>query len=167
MFIQHIKEARFIIKELSNFFEKNNINYWLARGVLRHYVVKNEFGSKQSDIDFHIWKEDKDKILHLKKQIEMLGYSFHHKNRYWNYKMVLTKVVEEEKIDVELVLLFKNGKNKEKTWHQSKNNMFCCPAKLFSNKAKLKYFGINIAVPSPPEEYLKEVYGSKWREENN
>lgn len=164
MAIQHINEAIEIVKEITALLERYGVNYWICRGLLRHFMVTGAFGEIQSDIDFHIWATEQDKLLQMRDKLATLGYQVLNRQ---NYKIAFYKMVDSERIEIEFVFLFINERNNEKTWHQSRGNMFCCPTDVFNNAESKDFYGTQVRVPSPPEKYLEEVYGSNWRSEIN
>lgn len=135
--------------------ESLKIDYWLGRGVLRQQYLTGQVGDRQSDLDVHIWAEDREKVR------EKLGHIFSSLNFNENnnepYKLAYAN--DENDRIVEFMLLFRDG---DAVYHTRRNGVhLACPKKCFeTTDAKIEVAGVQFNAPAYIEEYLKGVYGS-------
>lgn len=141
------------LKTTVGFLEKEGIDYWLGRGLFRHFTLHKEFRNKLSDIDFHVWVNDRPKVQQLLHKLREAGYRI---KADWDYKANFTT---PSKVDVEIVYLFRDD---EEVYHESKGRHPRCSVGCFGDR-KINIFGVNVRVPN--EEYLPQVYGENWKEE--
>lgn len=150
-----------VFREMVGTLEAAGISYWVARGVLRHFTLRQEFGDKQGDIEFHVLREDEDKVWELVDVLATKGY----RAVDWKgdqtgdyYKIPLLK----GNVPVELVFLDVSG---DKLYHRAGGagqTRFHCERGVFGDRRR-EMFGVSVRVPE--DQYLSQVYGDKWREE--
>lgn len=133
--------------------EKEGIDYWLGRGLFRHFTLHKEFGNKLSDIDFHVWVDDRPKVQHLLDELKKVGCRI---NANRDYKANFTT---PSGVDVEIVYLFQDDKE---AYHKSKGRYLKCSFDCFKER-RIDIFGVNVRVPE--KKYLPQVYGENWRKE--
>src|SRR6185369_10023998 len=109
-----------LLHQIIPLLEELGVNFWLGRGVLRHWILQKEIGDKQSDLDFHIWEKDKDILKRLVKSFA--GYNFSTKH----YKSTLTN--RDEKLQVEFMYLWNYSANPNLVYHERRNGKFYFPA---------------------------------------
>ena len=54
--------------------DSTEVDYWLARGVLRNLYITGNVGDKNSDLDFHIWEKDRHKVKDILQPLFMSKY---------------------------------------------------------------------------------------------
>lgn len=132
------------------------VEYWLGRGVLRQVFLTGHVGDKQSDLDIHIWTEDREKVRQkVGPVLTKLGFN---ENNNESYKLAYTN--DDNGRIVEFMLLFRDG---DVVYHTRRNGVRLeCPKRCFeTTNEKIEVAGILIPAPAFTVEYIGNVYGHK------
>lgn len=129
------------------------IDYWLGRGVLKQVYLTGEVGNMQSDLDIHIWAEDRNKVKQKLGPI-LAKFNFNENNNE-QYKLAYTD--GKNHWVIEFVLLFQDG---DIVYHTKRNGVHLeCPKKCFdATNEKIEVAGVQINAPAFIEDYIKGIY---------
>lgn len=149
-----IKKIRSSFFEIISFLDRNNINYWVGRGLVQ-MIEKKLIEDKPitHDIDFHVLYNDREKLL------EYL--------RSENYKITDSKdykiqiLGKSDNRRIEFVFLFPEGDRF--LYHKDKGSKFSCPIELFGDQNVI-IKNIKVRIPHPPQDYLDYVYQENLEE---
>lgn len=119
----------YLWKKATSLLGELNISWWLGRGVLRNFYLTKEIGDKNSDLDFHIWSEDK-RIL--KAKLEPVFSSEGYQVQDPDYKIAFYKPPEKHEFFVEFMLLIEDPSNPEFVYHARRNDKKYAPKVCFS-----------------------------------
>ena len=96
---------------MKNFFEKNNIDYWLDTGTLLGAVRDKKFITWDYDIDFGIWQKDILKIFDHSKELEKFGYEV----CYFQIEMCIKIIRKNSEVDLNIYAL--ENESATRVWH--------------------------------------------------
>ena len=146
-----------VLKEVVNLLAAHKLRYWLGRGRFQWWAVHHEFGDHDSDIDFHIFREDEKVLRKLLPKLEKRGYRITQKAAH---KISLIKA----NTAVEFVFLDLDATGEGVRYHETvepSRKRFICPETLFRDWT-VTIGGVEVRIPE--EEYLPCVCGPRWRE---
>ncbi len=147
-----------VLKEVVEFIETRQINYWLGRGRFRHFTLTGEFGDTESDIDFHVLRGAEAALRTALP--ELLRRQYIIEDGVARHKLALRKGT----VAIEFVYLDQVRGNPLAFYHETVyplRKRFICPANVLGQR-RIQMFGVLVRVPE--EEYLPCIYGLEWRE---
>ena len=134
------------------------IDYWLGRGLFRHFSLTGEFGDQQSDIDFHVHRRDEKRLAEVVKDLSGLGFSV-----TW-YEVGQHKLsLGRGSTAVEFMFLDGDPDDELMLFHRTAfpPATYYCAKDAFGGRT-IDMFGITIRVPD--DAYLPATFGSQWRD---
>ena len=145
------------MREVVAHLERARLDYWLGRGVFRHYRLLGEFGEEQNDLDFHVLKVHRRRISTLVESLCGEGY-VKVPWRDLGYKIPLRK----GSVPVELIFLERKAGTLYFRAGGVGQKRYSCPISVYGTR-QLEICGIRARVPE--DEYLPLVYGPNWEAE--
>ena len=143
-----INKIRSSFFEIISFLDKNNIKYWVGRGLVEMIANKLiEDEPVKHDIDFHVLHQDSKRLL---KFLQLEGYEIKNSK---DYKIQILGKSDNRRI--EFVFLFPEGNRF--LYHKDKGQKFSCPKELFGNESII-IKDAKVKIPSPPKNYLECIY---------
>jgi hypothetical protein len=143
-----IKNIRPSFFEIISFLDKNDLNYWVGRGLIQMIAKKLiEDEPVNHDIDFHILYQDRERLI---ENLKLEGYKITDSK---DYKMQILGKSDNRRI--EFVFLFPEGNRL--LYHRDKGLKFSCPTELFGDEY-VTITNIKVKVPSPLQDYLDCIY---------
>lgn len=146
-----------LLSEVVPWLEESGIDYWLGRGVLRHWTLTKEIGDGQSDLDFHVWERDKNVLGKLQQFYS--NYEFHTRS----YKTTFTN--RENQSQIEFMYLWKYPANPDLVYHERDHGKykFYFPSECVQSFEIIEIDGIKVRTPVHIEKYISGLYGPDWR----
>lgn len=123
-----------LLKRVNDFFEKNEITYYLAGGNTLGAIRHKGFIPWDDDIDLYIKKSDFEKLTLVKERLKDIGLSYVDNKNFPGYGNVILRLVEED-------------------------NTMITPARIADGTPKGKFIEIFILDPLPKDEKEK----TEWR----
>ena len=162
-----IERANQYLQDLKKVFDKHNITFFLFFGTLLGAVREEDIIAYDDDVDIGILDEDEAKIMPLEKEFKDMGYYVMQTTSQGRLSSAyIAKKAHREKVDI--CTLFRS---QGKRWfirygNDSKNgaHIKAIPytAKYFEKFETIHFKGEDYRVPSPPEEFLTELWGEEW-----
>lgn len=156
---QHEMDKLSHLLEIKTILDSLQIPFFLGYGLVLSAVRENRFIPQDGDIDIIIKYEDLEgKVDTLAKILEEHGHKdFMHPNinRLW-----CVKYINDYRSELDIYAY-----PKHEAWrYEVYNKMFALfPKELFERGKTIDFYGEKFKIPSPPEEYLRIVYGNSWR----
>lgn len=147
------------LKELKYIFNKLEIPYYLAYGMVLSAVRNRRFIFNDGDIDFIVRAEDiegkKDKLIEKLKETGHDGFREPDENRTWCTKNINGYISEFD--------LYIYPKKYVWRYEKYKGEYWLFPEELFGIPTPIHFYGEVFPIPTFPEEYLRICYGNSWR----
>ena len=147
------------LRETVEVLDRRRIDYWVGRGLLRHFKLHGEFGDKQSDIDLHIHRRDEGHMDDVVDELDELGYTV-----TWDEPESHKLSLERGSAAIEFVFLDCDPGDPSILCHRTiipDRKTYRCKKESFGDR-RIKMFGIDVRVPE--NEYLPSTFGPKWRD---
>jgi len=140
-------------------------SYWLCGGILLGYAREGRLLRHDTDIDFHYWKEDEEKMRETWemlprfgfKQVKIIRSNNNHPSQY---------VFKFGKVKVEFFLAWREeGKV---NWYCYTTKHWNRPSRQFLNQipdleiSGIEWYGVPVKKPADHDLYLTSIYGD-WR----
>ena len=138
-----------------NIIEENRIRYGLILGTLLGAIREKGFIPYAEDTDVFVLWEDRGKFLSLLKEFRQHGLELVRVD-----SDMLSLMRQDEYIDV---LFFKLRHKFGFKRIRVTCNDYECSANHLENPVRIMFLGLNIPIPSEPEELLQKTYGERWR----
>lgn len=147
-----------VLKEVVDLLVAHGLRYWLGRGRFQWFVVHHKVGEHESDIDFHLFREDERVLRSLLPEFRARHYGITDDRSRHKISLAKTGVA------VEFVFLDLDTTGKGVRYHETAfplRKRFLCPNDVFKDRM-VTIGGVLVRVPE--EEYLTCVFGPRWRE---
>jgi len=138
-----------------NLVDKSGIRYGLILGTLLGAIREKGFIPYAEDTDVFVLWEDREKFLSLLKTFRQHGLELVRVD-----SDMLSLMRKDEYIDV---LFFKLRHKFGIKRIRVTCNDYECSASHLENPVRIMFLGLNIPIPSNPEELLCKTYGETWR----
>lgn len=160
--------AQQYLEDVKKIFDRNGIEFCLMYGTLVGAVRDENFVEYDDDVDVALWVKDADKVNSVRQEFKDLGYYFCATRiaGTFNFFYIARKEVAKTKVDI--YMLFEHD---NKLWFPRYTNVkgrgptvVAIPytKKYFENMQEINFLGSKYKVPSPPEEFLEELWGNWW-----
>lgn len=146
--------------------DSNKVEYWLARGRLRTLYLTGEIGDETSDLDFHIWADDSEKVRNA---VEDLFKSWHPdlvvESKRYKLAFYTPKTKGQHSFFVEFMFINSASENGRYVYHERANGKKFAPIDCFSPNRRfyIQYRGSLVRIPALIDKYLLSTYGPEWR----
>ncbi len=163
-----LKNANVYLQDLKRVFDAHGIPFFLFYGTLLGAVREQDFIVYDGDVDVAILAENSDKIKLAEPDFKKLGYYLAYSSIQKKFSQAYIAKKTIPKLKVDIYALFKW---REKRWFPRYSNdaRYGGPHikgiyysdKYFQNFETIQFKGAEYKVPSPPEEFLTELWG-EW-----
>lgn len=145
--------------------DSTEVDYWLARGVLRNLYITGNVGDKNSDLDFHIWEKDRHNVRDVLQPLFISQYEdlvIEEKD----YKLAFYTPANDNRHEffVEFMFLFADESNDKYVYHSRADGKRYSKALCFASERKeyLRYEDTFLRIPTLTGDYLLGTYGPEW-----